>query len=150
MNMTLNEVIVKHNFISKILLKSEDAQLSKELKAKIMSMRIDLNRLRTRFEEDAKEVIEHLKPEGYDELGMKQEKTAEETELFNSQTAKLNEEYEAFIAERNKEGFIFEKTIKEDEYYEIVEVNSGNDVDINGAKIPAPDFLEVIYSLFVE
>ena len=99
MIMTLNEVIVKHNFISKILLKSEDGQLSKELKAKIMSMRIDLNRLRTRFEEDAKEVIEHLKPEGYDELGMKQEKTPEEIELFNSQTAKLNEEYEAFIAE---------------------------------------------------
>jgi len=37
-----------------------------------------------------------------------------------------------------------------DEYSEIVEVNAGNDVEINGNKIPAADFLEIVYDLFVK
>jgi hypothetical protein len=37
-----------------------------------------------------------------------------------------------------------------DEYSDIVDVNSGNDVEINGNKIKATDFLEIIYDLFVK
>ena len=36
-----------------------------------------------------------------------------------------------------------------DEYSEILETNSSNDVEINGQKIKAPDFLEAIYEIFV-
>ena len=37
----------------------------------------------------------------------------------------------------------------EDDYTDIVEVNAGNDVEINGNSIKAVDFLEIIYDLFV-
>ena len=37
-----------------------------------------------------------------------------------------------------------------DEYSDIVEVNAGNDVEINGVKISAVDFLEIVYELFVK
>ena len=37
----------------------------------------------------------------------------------------------------------------EEEFGEIMEVNADNDVEINGNKLNAADFLEVIYGLFV-
>jgi len=63
---------------------------------------------------------------------------------------KLNEDYQAFIIERGKDEVNIEAHITEDEYAQILEVNADNDVDINGQKLSAPDFLEVFYSLFVD
>ena len=37
----------------------------------------------------------------------------------------------------------------EDEYAEILDINSGNDVEINGNKIKAADFMEVFYEMFI-
>jgi hypothetical protein len=37
-----------------------------------------------------------------------------------------------------------------DEYSEILDVNSGNDVEINGNKIPAVDFMELFCDMFVQ
>ena len=36
-----------------------------------------------------------------------------------------------------------------DEYSDILDINAGNDVEINGNKISAVDFMEVVMSLFV-
>ena len=36
------------------------------------------------------------------------------------------------------------------EFDEILETNSGNDTEINGNKIEAPDFLEALYTLFID
>jgi len=42
------------------------------------------------------------------------------------------------------------KSLTEDEYFELVNVNASNDVEINGTKLSSADFLEILYSLFVE
>ena len=47
-----------------------------------------------------------------------------------------------------KQGCMAE-VVSEDEYNQIVKVNTENDVEINGTHLNAPDFLEVIYNLFV-
>ena len=47
------------------------------------------------------------------------------------------------------DSFLLNNRVTQDEYNEILEVNAGNDVEINGTKLTAPDFLEVLYSLFV-
>ena len=44
--MTVNEMMIRHNFITKIILRDKDKELSKDLKVKIMSMRIELGKLR--------------------------------------------------------------------------------------------------------
>lgn len=147
--MTLNEAIVRHNFITKVILKSADGALSKELKVKIMAMRIQLGKIRKEFEEDLQEFVKGVKPEDYDQLYLKEDKTEEEVAKLAEMGAQVDAEYEAFVTAKGLEEVSFDKTISEDEYYELVEVNSDNDVEINGATIAAPDFLEVLYSLFV-
>lgn len=147
--MTLNELMIKHNFITKILLRDGDRELSKDLKIKLMSMRIALGRVRKHLEEDLQEAVKELIPEGYQELSAKVDKTEEDKAQAEAWNKQINEEYNAYVDKRGKEEVQIDTTLSEDDFAQIIEVNAGNDVEINGTKLNAADFLEVLYSLFV-
>ena len=53
--MTTNDAIIRYNFISKVVFKDGDTALSKDLKIKIMSMRIEYGKINKVFEEDVQE-----------------------------------------------------------------------------------------------
>lgn len=148
--MTTNEALIKQNFITKILLKKDDNELSKELKVKIMGMRIKFGKIRKEFDEDVQEAIKGFTPEGFAELAQKQDKTEEEVKNFEEMNKKINDEYQAYIIKRGQEEVSIDAKLTEDEYNELIEVNADNDVEINGQKIGAADFLEILYTLFVE
>jgi hypothetical protein len=150
MIMTVNEALIKQNFISKILLKKDESELSKELKVKIMGMRIKFGKIRKEFDEDVQEAIKGFTPEGFAELAQKQDKTEEEVKNFEEMNKKINDEYQAYIIKRGQEEVSIDAKLTEDEYNELIEVNADNDVEINGQKINAADFLEILYTLFVE
>ena len=60
------------------------------------------------------------------------------------------EDYNAYIIQRGQDEVNVNTTsFTEEEFEEILEVNSGNDVEINGTKVHAADFMEIIYTLFV-
>ena len=147
--MTLNEALVRQNFLSKIVLRNNENELSKELKIKIIQMRAELNKLRNQFEEDSQEVIRELKPEGFDALYVKEDKTEEEIAELGNLTNKLTDEHNTFVLQKGKEEVSFDKKFTIEEYGELMDVNY-NEVEINGNKLPAEDFLEIIYSLFVD
>ena len=150
--MTLNELMIKHNFISKVLFKSGNDELSKNLKVKLMNMRIEMGKIRKQFETDLQEVVKGLAPEGYQELAQKKDRTSEEEQQLKDLNIKINDEYNAYVNKKGQEEIDsshFDQNLTQDEYNEILEVNAGNDVEINGTKLTAPDFLEVLYSLFV-
>ena len=149
MEMTLNEVLIRHNFITKLLLKDGNSELTKELKVKIMGMRIALSKFRAQFDQDAQEAIQGFKPSNFDALAQKQDRTPEEEKELKEMSDKLTEEYNAFIIAKGNEVVSFDKKFTEEEFGEIMEVNADNDVEINGNKLNAADFLEVIYGLFV-
>ena len=149
MEMTLNEVLIRHNFITKLLLKDGNSELTKELKVKIMGMRIALSKFRNQFDQDAQEAIQGFKPSDFDVLAQKQDRTPEEEKELKEMSDKLTEEYHAFIIAKGNELVSFDKKFTEEEFGEIMEVNADNDVEINGNKLNAADFLEVIYGLFV-
>ena len=149
MEMTLNEVLIRHNFITKLLLKDGNSELTKELKVKIMGMRIALSKFRNQFDQDAQEAIQGLKPSNFDALAQKQDRTPEEEKELKEMSDKLTEEYNAFVIAKGNELVSFDKKFTEEEFGEIMEVNADNDVEINGNKLNAADFLEVIYGLFV-
>jgi hypothetical protein len=44
----------------------------------------------------------------------------------------------------------YNKWLTEDEYFQIVDVNGSKNVEVNGIEVSAPDFLEVVYNLFVK
>lgn len=149
--MTLNDVLTKQNVITKIELATDSKELPKELKVKIMRMRMAYNKVRKQFDEDLKEFSEQIVPEELKELSNKKDRTTEEDERFVELNNKANAEYNEFVIQKSNEEVKDEINDKltEDEYFEIMEVNAANDVEINGNKIKAADFLEIIYDLFV-
>ena len=148
--MTTNEALVKQNFITKVVLKDENAELSKGLKVKVMTMRIKLAKVRKEFDADVQEAIKGFTPDGYAELAQKTDRTEEENSKLSNWNKQIESEYNEYIRNRGQEEVNIDTKLTEDEYNEILEVNAGNDVEINGQKLTAADFLEVLYSLFVE
>ena len=150
MKMTINEVMIRHNFINKILFKDDTSSLDKDLKVKIMSMRIEYGKIRKSLEEDLKEFVNSLTTDDMKILASKPDKTPEEINQIQSWNNQIKDEYNTYISKRGKEEVnIINDTFTEDEYNQIVKVNTENDVEINGTHLNAPDFLEIIYNLFV-
>ena len=116
--MILNELLTRQNVITKIELKDNDKELSKD---------------------------------EYKELVQKTERNEEEEKRFNELTSKINSDYIEFINQKGLEEIseTIDDKFTEDEYAEILDINSGNDVEINGNKIKAADFMEVFYEMFI-
>lgn len=150
--MILNDVLTKQNVFTKIILKDGDKELSKELKVKVMRIRMAYTKIKKAFDEEVKEFTEELIPEELKELNSKEERTEEENTRLQELTDKVNSEYQEFLIQKGNEEVkdTVDDTFNMNEYSDIVDVNSGNDVEINGNKIPAVDFLEIIYDLFVK
>ena len=149
--MTTNEVLTRHNFVSKLLLKDGDKELSRDLKVKVMGMRIEYGKIRKQFDEDVQEFVKGLNSDRLTELQQKGDRTEAEEKELQELTDKLNGDYRAYVDSRWKEDVVVsDKKFTEDDYAELVEVNAGNDVEINGTKLQATDFLEILYTLFFE
>lgn len=150
--MNLNDVLTKQNVITKLELKDGDKELSKALKVKIMRIRMAYNKIKKQFDEDSKEFTEQIVTDELKELANKPERTEEETTRFNELNDKANQEYQEYLIQKGQEEITetLDDTLTIDEYSDILDINSGNDVEINGNKIKAADFLEVVYDLFVK
>ena len=149
--MTTNEVLTRHNFVSKLLLKDGDKELSRDLKVKVMGMRIEYGKIRKQFDEDVQEFVKGLNSDRLTELQQKGDRTEAEEKELQELTDKLNGDYRAYVDSRLKEDVVVsDKKFTEDDYAELFEVNAGNDVEINGTKLQATDFLEILYTLFFE
>lgn len=150
--MILNDVLTKQNVITKVVLKDGDKELPKALKVKIMRMRMAYNKIKQQFDSDTQEFTKDLVPEELQILANKEDRTEEENKRFEELNNKVNSEYQEFLIQKGNEEIInsIEDTFTIDEYSDILDINSGNDVEINGNKIPAADFMEVVYSLFVK
>ena len=149
--MILNQLLTRQNVITKIELKDNDKELSKELKVKIMRIRLAYNKVKKAFDEDVKEFVEQITTDEYKELVQKTERNEEEEKRFNELTSKINSDYIEFINQKGLEEIseTIDDKFTEDEYAEILDINSGNDVEINGNKIKAADFMEVFYEMFI-
>lgn len=149
--MTLNDVLTKQNVITKILLKDGNKELSKELKVKIMRIRMAYNKIKKNFDDEVKEFTEELVPQEFKDLSQKSNKTDEDYLKLGELEVKINSEYQEYLIQKgNEEINNIDDTITLDEYSDIIEVNAGNDVEINGNLIKAPDFLEIIYDMFIK
>lgn len=151
MIMILNDLLTKQNVFTKILLKDEEKELPKELKIKVMRIRMAYTKAKKAFDAEVQEFTEELITDEFKELSGKTERTSEEEARLTELTNAVNSDYQEFLIQKGREEVdSIEDTLTMDEYSDIVEVNAGNDVDINGNKIPAADFLEIVYDLFVK
>lgn len=150
--MVLNEVLTRQNVFTKILLTDGNKELSKELKVKVMRIRMAYTKAKKAFDDEVKEFTEELITDELKELNNKEKRTAEEEARVKELTDKVNLEYQEFLIQKGNEEVknTIEDTLSMDEYSDILDVNSGNNVEINGTKIAAADFLEIVYDLFVK
>lgn len=150
--MVLNDVLTKQNVITKIIIKNGDKELSKALKVKIMRIRMAYNKIKQQFDSDVQEFTKELVPNELQVLINKDQKTKEEELRFDELSSKINSEYNEFMIQKGKEDVILsvDDSLSIDEYADILDVNSDNDVEFNGNTIPAVDFMEVVYDLFVK
>jgi predicted ATP-dependent protease len=149
--MTLNEILTKQNLITKILLSHGDKELSKELKVKIMRMRMAYNKIKKQFDEDAQEFSKQLVSDELKTLANKQDKTEEETSRFEELNNKANSEYQEFLIQKGNEEIDFiDSTFTEEEYADILDINSDGEYEMNGHKIKAADLMEVFYGIYME
>lgn len=150
--MVLNDLLTKQNVITKLVLKDGDKELSKELKVKIMRIRMAYTKIKKNFDEEVKEFTEQIITDELKELSNKTDRTEQEEQRFQELNNKVNLEYQEFLIQKGNEEVTdsINDKISIDEYSDIVDVNSGNNVEINGNTIQAADFLEIIYDLFVE
>ena len=150
--MNLNDVLTKQNVITKIILKDGDKELSKELKVKIMRIRMAYNKIKKQFDDDTQEFTNQIISDELRELANKSERTPEEEARFNELNDKTNSEYQEYLIQK---GFEEVKDTPDDvitmeEYSDILDVNSGNDVEINGNSVKAADLMEIVFDLFVK
>ncbi len=151
--MTTNEILAMQNYLTKIVLKNGDSELSKDLKVKVMKMRIEMSKIRKAFDEDLKQFMDELISDRFKELRDKpeDERTEEEKKEFEQLIAKANSDYEVYIRQRSQDEVTLNTcTFTEDEFNEILEVNSDIEAEINGIKMSAADILEAVYVLFVK
>lgn len=149
--MTLNDVLTKQNVFTKLILKDGDKELSKALKVKMMRIRMAYTKVKKNFDSDVQEFTEELMTDEFKNLNSKIGRTPEEETRFTELTNRINSEYQEYLIQKgNEEVDIIDDSLTLDEYSDILDINAGNDVEINGNKIPAPDFLEIVYDLFVK
>ena len=149
--MILNEILTRQNVFTKIALKDGEKELPKELKIKVMRIRMAYTKVRKAFDAEVQEFMEELITDEFKELSNKSEKTQEEEARLKELTDTINSEYQEYVIQKGQEEVKeIEDSLTMDEYSEILDVNSGNDVEINGNKISAVDFLEIVYDLFVK
>lgn len=152
MIMTLNDVLTRQNVITKVLLKDGDKELPKELKVKIMRIRMAYAKIKKNFDSEVQEFINELMSSELSELSQKISRTDEENTRLEQLNSEINTTYQEFLIQKGNEEVttIKDDFITLDEYSDIVEVNAGNNVTINGNIVNDTDFLEIIYDLFVK
>ena len=149
--MTLNDVLTKQNLITKVLLANDGKELSKELKVKIMRIRLAYNKIKRQFDEDTQEFSKQIVSDELRDLANKTKRTPEEETKFNELNSKANSEYQEYLIQKGNEDIkeTPNDSFTEDEYFDILDLNSEGEYEINGQKVRATDLMEVFYDLFV-
>ena len=150
--MTLNEILTRQNVITKILLSHGNKELPKELKVKIMRMRMAYSKIKKQFDEDTQEFSKQIISDELRDLANKSDRTPEENERFNELNSKANAEYQEYLIQKGKEEVkdFTDTILTDDEYADILDINSDGEYEVNGQKIKAADLMEAVYELFVK
>ena len=151
--MTLNEILTRQNVLNAILLKDGDNELGKELKVKMVRLRMAFNKYKKSLDEEVQEFTKELVPEELKTLQEKpeSERTEEENSRLKELVDKVNSEYNEFMIQKGNEEVKFDTnySFTDDDFDSIVAVNAGNEVEINGNKVKSEDLIEAFYELFV-
>lgn len=149
--MILNDVLTRQNVFTKLLITNNGKELPKELKVKVMRIRMAYSKIKNNFDSEVNEFVQELITDEFKKLSNKKVRTSEEEVRYKELASSIDSDYLEFIKQKgNEEVKNIDDTFTMDEYADIVEVNASNDVEINNTLIPAIDFLDIVFNLFVK
>ena len=121
--MILNDLLTKQNVFTKIILKDGDKELSKELKVKVMRIRMAYAKIKKNFDAEVQEFTDELVTDEFKELQSKTEKTPEEEARFTELTNSINSDYQEFLIQKGKEevSISVDDTLTFEEYSDILD-----------------------------
>ena len=148
--MILAEALWYSDLINGIKFGKDDSKVSSTLAVKVMTKRIALNKIRKTFDEDNKEFVEGIRPDGYIDLYNKKDKTEDEEVELKKESTELEKAYGEYITKKNNEEVSESKpSLTESEFAEILKANIDTEIMLRDRKVEAPDFLEIIHDSFV-
>lgn len=149
--MVLNDLLTRQNVFTHLVVKSGDKELPKELKVKVMRIRIAYNKAKKAFDSELKEFTEELLTDEFRNLVSKTDRTSEEDDRLKFLSNSMDLDYQEFLIQKGQEEVTpIEDTFTIDEYADILEVNAGIDVQIGNKTIPSMQFMDLVYELFVK
>lgn len=151
--MTLNDALIRHNILSSLKYKDGDYSLPRELKIKLIKLKIALEKQFNEFNSYQEKCLNEVKTDEYNTLvAIEEDKRTEE------QKARLEELVNTLNQEMNE--LLFNKTMEkveipefsyltEEEFNSVLEVNIENEVIINGTKLDGGAYVDLIHQAFV-
>ena len=117
-----------------------------------MRTRMSYNKIKKQFDEDTQEFSKQIVSDELRELANKTDRNAEEEAKYNELNTKANSEYQEYLVQKGNEDIkdASEDTFTENEFGDILDVNSDGEYEINGQKVKAADLMEAFYELFVK
>ena len=152
MEMTINNAVLRYNLLSVMRFIDGEYSLSRDLKIKLIRLKLDLEKIRDDFVSFQQKAMEEIKTAEYEELLHKEEKTAEEVQHLEEITAELNEELGKLIQEKSNEMIDVKSFnyLTDDEFNQILSVNVENNPTINGSQLNFDTYIELIYKIFLK
>lgn len=144
---------MRYNLLSNLMYKDGDDNLEKNLKIKLIKLKIEFSKINKEFNDYQTQCVETIKTDEFNDLQAKENRTDEEekrlTEIVNQLNGELNQLL--FVKSREEVDIPTFEFLTEDEFNEILLVNANNDnVNINGTKLDSGNFLDLFHTLFIK
>ena len=101
--MILNDLLTRQNVFTKLSLKEGDKELPKELKIKVMRIRMAYAKVKKNFDEEVQEFMQELITDEFRTLANNTERTTEEETRYQELNSKMNSDYQEFLIQKGNE-----------------------------------------------
>jgi len=151
MKMSINDALIRYNLLNFVKYTDEDYSLSRELKVKLIRLKLDLEKTYNDFNSFQQKALEEVKTKRYDELVNKENRTEEENVELQKIVAEINEDLNKIVLKKAEEEVSVNFSyLTNDEYNEFLTVNINNEVTINGVKLSPEEYVSLFYRKFVK
>jgi sulfatase maturation enzyme AslB (radical SAM superfamily) len=152
--MNNNEFEAKRNFLKAVHLKNESKELSKDLKVKIVRLRLTYNELHNEIAHKINTYVDNLVSDEIRELHNKKEEelTEEEKQKVIEASNVYSKAYGDYLKKISEEESSYkgDDIFTEDEFNDIIDINACEEFEVAGQKLSLEDFMQAFHSLFVK
>ena len=152
--MSINEAIMRYNLLTPLKYKDGDYSLSRDLKIRLIKLKIELDKVFNDFNAYQEKCIEAVKTDEYNKLIEipENDRTKEQNEKLDEIVRNLNDEMNELLSKKSQEmiqvnAFDY---LSEDEFEQVLEVNVDNEVTINGNTIDGATYISLLHQGFTK